>query len=185
MASGETKIQSTDTIHHLAGYIKDVRNKRRKNQEDLELKNENTTYNCYWAVFNISNEKNYFIQIVAEEDTKIYVEVPNKFPDPFRLSHKKMLELQLLGWMKDIKNKTSHNYYRYYDVADETACYATAAEIVLTMIKVFDYRTFETIDVETGSWEFRPSDVKKDTLLENIRYITRNIFLLIAEKLDK
>lgn len=181
----KNQIHSIDTIHHIANVIKDIRNKKRQNQEDLELGSEDVTYNEYWAIFNISDEKNYFIQILTKDDKTLYAEVPNKFPDEYKLSTTKINKLKSLGWMESISKKTVQNYFNTYDVSDETACYETAALIVLTMISVFDYKTYEPINIKIDLFENDPNTIRKITILDKAKNITRNILLLLAEKLNK
>ena len=180
-----TEIESSDTIHHIAMVLKDLRNKKLKNRDDLTLQKEGVTYDDHWAVFTVSKLKNYFVQVINSEGNSVYAEVADKNPDQFKLSKHKITLLNELGWSKENSTNIMNNYAREYDVSDDTACYASAAEIVLTMIKVFDYRTYEPIDIEIDRWENNPDDIKEPSLLDNVKIITRNILLLITQKLSK
>jgi hypothetical protein len=184
MNTEEASIKSSDTVFHIAQVIKNVRNKRAKNQEDLDFKVEGTQYESFFAIFTISSEKNYFVQIITDDVDSIHAEVSTKHPDVDKLSKHKKDILIKLGWNEPDKYGYP-NFWKKFDVSDETACFAAAAEIVLTMIKAFDYRTNEPIKVEIEAMKNGPDDIREETLLTKVKDYSRAFLLYFADLLDE
>ncbi len=181
-----TPYKTTDTIYHLAETIKTIRNHKIYNLEALAEDNLEETYDEYFAVCNISDLCNYFIQFYADGENTLHCELSKKHPDDFKLSSYKKNELLKLGWIEPTKNSNLYpNYWKKFDVSDETACHATAAELVLTIIKIFDYRTYYPIEVTIDKWNNHIDLLRTPRFRDRVKHITRGILLYIADILEK
>lgn len=174
----KNEIQSVDTIFHITQVIKDMRNKKIKNVEQLSYTNSTATLDDFYAIIDISKDKNYFVQIITEDATTMHAEVASTQKDVFKLSTDKRKRLESLGWLKPME-KMYPNYWKTFNVASETECYETAAELVLAMIIAFDYRTHQPVTIKLDEYNNKYIPPEKNSI-KKVRKITRNVLLAIA-----
>lgn len=175
-------IKSTDTIHHVAQVIKAIRNNTLNNIYEMEIDPENTLKVEYMAALEISVEKEYAIHMKAIDGNTLLVEVATNYTDPFKLSKRKTLVLEKDNWFEIPKWSC---YRKTYDISDENLAYSTAAELILTMIKIYDYKTYEPIAVSLYEKPRIYPDKHENKIITKARKTLRKMLLVIVDFLDR
>lgn len=175
-------IKSTDTIHHVAQVIKAIRNNALNNKYEMEIDPDNTLKVEYMASLDISVEKEYSLNMKVMDGDTLLVEISNNYPDPFKLSKRKTIMLEKDDWFEIPKWSC---YRKTYDISDENLCYVTAAELILTMIKIYDYKTYEPIAVSMYEKARIYPEKLENKIVTKIKTTLKKMLLVIVELLDR
>jgi len=174
---------TTDTVYQIALVIKDLRNRKAQNEFDVRNSEIDVISETYFAIFTVNKERNYYVQICPENGKTILAELSAIHSDMYKLGKSKDLYLERLGWKAP--QSSGANFSKYYDVSDESACHTAAAELVLSMVKAFDYRTNEPLEIKIDKWEYSAIPFELIKPIRKVKMVTRAILLTLAEMLAK
>ena len=177
----QTTKLSQDNIFHIANILKSLRNSKQNNEKEIDSGNI-VEPKDFFAVFTISEEKNYHIRAITttKRDT-LLLELSNTVTDLYKFSSDRIKYLRDNGWQPPYRN--SLNYSKLIQVNSEKECNFAAAEMVATFIMVFDFAPTDGIHINIDELEL-DYDLRKLPMGKKVKFYLKTFLVTVSDMIQ-